>query len=479
MPITGSISPFKNPSRNSMSQKSLNASTLALINVAAICNIKNFPIFAEYGLSIIFYLILSSIFFFLPVAFVSAELSSAWPERGVYTWVKEALGERAGFIAVWLQWVENVIWYPTILSFIAGSFAYLFDPSLAQNNYYILAVILATFWIATVINFSGMKVSGWISSISAFFGTLLPMALIIALGAAWLLQGHPSQIEWSWKKFFPDLTSINELVLLSGVLLGLAGMEMSAVHAKDVRNPQKDYPKGIFLSALLILLFSAFGALSIAALIPASQIELASGSMEAFRLLLDRLGLGFATPLVACVITLGALGMMSTWIVGPTRGLLAAAEDGDLPPVFQTVNRNRMPTFILSFQACIVTVLSSVFIFMPSVNSSYWALIALTVILYQIMYFLMFVSAIVLRKKHPLHPRPYKIPFGEAGIWICCICGMIGSVFGLVISFFPPSQFDMGHLFGFESFLIGGCLFFFLIPLYLFSHRKPSWKKRS
>ena len=65
---------------------------IALINVAAVCNIKNFPLLAEYGLSVVLFLILSAIFFFLPVAFVSAELASAWPDRGVYTWVRIALG---------------------------------------------------------------------------------------------------------------------------------------------------------------------------------------------------------------------------------------------------------------------------------------------------------------------------------------------------------------------------------------------------
>src|ERR1700677_1027786 len=112
----------------------LNGWMIALINVCAISNIKNFPLLAEYGLAIISFLFLASIFFFIPVALVSAELASAWPERGVYTWVSRAFGPRMGFLAVWLQWIENVIWYPTALAFIAATFAYLMDPALAQNK---------------------------------------------------------------------------------------------------------------------------------------------------------------------------------------------------------------------------------------------------------------------------------------------------------------------------------------------------------
>src|SRR5579872_3058054 len=263
-------------------KKFLTAWMIALINVCAVCNIKNFPLLAEYGLAVILFLALSSILFFIPVVLVSSELASAWADRGVYTWVKTALGPRWGFLAIWFQWIENVIYYPTILSFIATTFAYIFDPDLANNKTYVMTAILLTFWSVTFINFMGMRVSGWLSSVTALFGTIIPIILIIVLGLAWVMLGHPVQIEFSWKALIPDLASIQQLVLLSGVLLGLAGMEMSAVHAKNVRDPARDYPKGIFLSAMLILIFSTLGSLAIASIVPAKEIQLASGSMEAF-----------------------------------------------------------------------------------------------------------------------------------------------------------------------------------------------------
>lgn len=453
--------------------KALTATTIALINVAAISNIKNFPLLAELGLAVVPFLILSALFFFLPVSFVSAELASGWPERGVYTWVKEALGPRAGFVAIWLQWIENVIWYPTILSFIAATFAYLFDPSLAKNPTYMLVTILIAFWLATWANFFGMRVSGWISSLSALFGTILPIALIILLGIVWIVQGNPSQISFSWGGLLPDFGSLHQWVLLSGVLLGLSGIEMSAVHAKDVQDPKRDYPKGIFLSALWILVFAILGALAIAILLPAASIELASGSMDAFRLLLDSVHLSWALPLIALATTFGALGMMSTWIVGPSRGLYASALDGDLPPLFRKTNRHAMPTAILVTQGIIVTLLSLVFLFMPSVSSSYWILVALASILYQVMYILLFISAIVLRYKYPQKERIYKIPFGNSGMWCTALAGMLGSSLGLLLGFFPPAQFDTGPFF--FPFLIGSVLFFCLLPLLLYSCKKW-WK---
>lgn len=459
----------------SSSKKPLTASMIALINIAAVCNIKNFPLLAEYGLSVILFLALAALFFFLPVAFVSAELSAGWPEKGVYTWVREAMGPRMGFLAIWLQWIENVIYYPTLLSFIAATIAYLFDPTLASNKTYIVCVILPVFWLATAINFFGMKVSGWFSSLTAIFGTIIPIVLIIGLGAFWLLAGHTSQITFSWHAALPDLTSLSQLVLLSGVLFGLAGMEMSSVHALDVKNPMRDYPRGIFLSAILILLFSAFGAISISSVVPSHEIQLASGGMEAFRYLFDRFNFPLGVPLIAAVTAFGALGMLSTWIVGPSRGIYATAMHGDLPPLLHKSNSRKMPVAILLVQALIASLLCLVFLFMPSVNSSYWILLALAAILYQLMYILLFLSAIILRYKYPKVKRPFRIPFGNVGMWIIGLLGMIGSLFGLIFAFFPPSQFPTGKLLYFEAFLIGGTLIFCLLPIWIYNSRKPSW----
>ena len=146
------------------------------------------------------------------------------------------MGPRSGFVAIWLQWIENVFWYPTILSFIGATIAFIINPELANNKYYILAVILIVFWGCTFINLFGMKSSGLISSIGAIIGTLVPGALIILLGIIWLVTGKQSQISFSARNLFPDMSSIRNLVLMTGILLGLGGMEMSAVHAREVKN---------------------------------------------------------------------------------------------------------------------------------------------------------------------------------------------------------------------------------------------------
>jgi len=441
--------------------------TLAMINVAAIASLKNLPMMAEYGFSLIFFYVLAAVVFFIPSALVSAELATGWPKTGgVYIWVREALGAKWGFVAIWLQWIENVIWYPTILSFAAATLAYIFDPALASNKFFMLAVILITYWGSTLMNLMGMRAAGLLSSIGVIGGTIIPGILIISLGAYWLISGQESQIAFTAHSLVPDMSNLNNLIFLTGVLLGLMGMEMSAVHAQEVKNPQKDYPKAILLSAVIILVVMILGSFSIAVVLPRTEISLVAGVMEAFDFFFKKYHLDWLTPILAALIVVGAIGTVSTWIIGPSKGLLATAQSGDLPKFFQKTNENGMPLRIMILQAVIVTVLALVFLVMPTVSMAYLILTALTTQLYLIMYGLMFISAIRLRYTKPGVKRAYRVPGGNIGMWVVSSVALVASAFTIVFGFLPPSELTTGRQVAlYEMFLFMGVILMFLAPI--------------
>src|ERR1700730_163274 len=127
--------------------KKISLFSLVLLVVAAIDSIRNLAASALFGSYLIFFFILSALIFLIPTALVAAELSAIFPEKGgVYHWVRSALGEKCGMMAIWLQWINTMVWYPTILSFIAGTAAYLINPELSQNKWYLISCILAVFW---------------------------------------------------------------------------------------------------------------------------------------------------------------------------------------------------------------------------------------------------------------------------------------------------------------------------------------------
>lgn len=461
-------------------KKSINIFLLTMINLATILSIRNWPVAAEYGLASVGIILLALFFFFVPAALISAELATGWPQKGgVFVWVKEAMGPRMGFLAIWLQWVENIVFYPTILSFIAGSFAYTFNPALAANSWYLFSMIILVFWGVTIVNFLGMLVSSWISTFAVIFGTLLPGLLIIGLGMVWLGQGRITQIEFTWGGLIPDLTHVSQLAFFAGILLSFCGIEMSAVHAKDVDHPQRNYPRAILYSSLIIVILTILGTLSIATVIPQREINLVAGSMEAIYQFLQAFKLQPLIPLIAILVAIGALGGVSTWTAGPCRGLLAAAEKGDFPPFMHKANQHGMPINVMLIQAIIVSFLALVFIFMPNVSSSFWILTVLSSQLYLIMYVLLFLSGIILRYRRKGIIRTYKVPGGNIGMWITALFGLTGSIFAILIGFFPPTSLNIGSLMFFEGFLITGILIFCAIPFIIYQMRKPSWLQKS
>ncbi len=447
----------------------LSVFTLVMINVIAVDSLRSLTISANYGLSLIFYYLLAALIFFIPIALISAELATGWPRvGGLYVWVREAFGKRWGFFAIWLQWIYNIVWFPTILSFVSGTLAYLIEPSLAENKTYMVSTILVAFWIATLVNCFGMRISGIISTLGAIFGTLLPMFLIIGLAATWLMTGHPSNIEFSTHNLIPTFTSLNQSALFIGILFGLLGIEMSAVHAEDVKNPQRDYPKALLISGSIIVVSLIFSSLAIAIVVPHDQIKLVSGLVEAFEIFFNAFHIAWMSKIVVFLIIFGATSSVSAWIIGPAKGLLAAADDGCVPRFLEYSTSKGVPIALLMVQGLIFTTLCLIFIFMPTVNSSYWILSALTAQLSMFVYVFLFAAAIKLRYSQPSLVRAFRVPGGKPGIWLTGLIGILTCSFAIFIGFFPPPEIEIGNIYLYETILVFGICFFCIMALLLY-----------
>jgi putative glutamate/gamma-aminobutyrate antiporter len=462
------------------SRRVLSIFVLAMLNVSVMASLRNLPLVAEYGLSSVFYFFVVALLFLIPCALVSAELATGWPKTGgIYIWVREALGDRWGFLAVWAQWAHNLSWYPVILSFVATTLAYVFDPALATNKMYVLGVILASFWGMTFLNYLGIRTSSWFSTIGVIVGTILPGLLIIALGIDWITAGNPIHISLAPEAILPNPENLSNLVFLAGMFLAFAGLEVTAVHAGEVIQPQKNYPKSILLAAAITFFIFLLGSLSIAIVIPKEEISLVQGLMDAFKEFFNNYRMGWFLPVMGILLIIGAIAEVNAWIIGPTKGLYATSIHGNLPRFFQKLNKHGMPTRLLLFQAIIVTCASLVFLKLPTLSASYWILSALSAQSYLVMYILMFISALVLRYKKPNVLRTYKIPYGNRGIWIVASAGILASLFAITIGFIPPAQFATGSLFFYETFLILGLFIMCGIPLILYQLRRPNWISKS
>jgi putative glutamate/gamma-aminobutyrate antiporter len=448
-----------------------------LISLAAVLTLRGFPAVAEYGWSSIAFYLLGALFFFIPLALVAAELATGWPRAGgIFAWVREAFGDRSGFLAVWFEWVENIVWFPTVLSFCAATLAYVIEPALATNKLYLVIAMLAIFWSLTLANFFGMQWTARLNNPGVIAGTLVPAAVLIGLGAYWILAGRHSAIPFHASKLVPKLGSANNLVFFAGVLLGFAGIEMAGFHAKETRDPGRDYPRAIFLAAGLIVGISILATLAIAFVVPQAKLSLVAGLLEAFEAFFSSIGVGsWATKIMAALTGLGTLALISTWLLGPAKGMYASEKTGDLPPELHYVNKRHVPVAILVAQGIIGSLFALLFLFVPSINTSYWMLSALTEQILVLMYILVFAAVLRLRYTQPDAPRPYKVPGGKVGIWVISGMGLLGSVFGLIIGFVPPSGIKHWPTPVYVAAMAAAIVICSAPPFIIERIKKPSW----
>ncbi|MCC3283493.1 MULTISPECIES: putative glutamine/gamma-aminobutyrate antiporter GadC [Arthrobacter] len=472
------------PDRKSRAKQnaSITIGALAVMNIVAVVSLRGLPAEAEYGLSSIFYYVFAAVVFLVPVSIVAAELATGWPETGgVFRWVGEAFGPRWAFLAMFMLFIEVTIWFPTVLTFGAVSLAYTgtdenIDAQLSGNKAFVLAVVLVVYWLATFIAFRGAAAFSKVAQWGGIIGTLIPAGILIVLGFSYYFAGNTPQIEMGWGEVLPDFSNFSNVVLAASIFLFYAGMEMNAIHVRDVKNPTRNYPLAVLIAAAGTVVIFVLGTLAIAFVVPQADINLTQSLLTSYNDMFEWAGIGWASPIVAAMLLIGVLAGVVTWVAGPSSGLLAVGRAGYLPRFWQHTNKHGMGTHILLFQAFMVTALGVVYVVLPSVQAAYQILSQLTVILYLVMYLLMFAAAIYLRYSQPNRPRPYRVPGGDIGMWLIGGVGFLGSLMAFVFSFIPPDQISVGSPETYVGILVGGAVLLIILPMVIYAFRKPHWK---
>ena len=467
-------------------KKKITTIAMAFMTAAAIISLRGLPMMAAEEMTMFFYIAFATIFFLIPAALISAELGSTFAkqEGGIYRWVGTAFGKKIGFVAIWLQWIQNVVWYPTVLAFAAAAIAYgIGKPELADNGIFTGLFIILFYWVATIIAFCGTKVLSKVTSFGFIIGTVFPGLIVILLGIIWLISKKPLGFEELTAaetsvativdgkilpRWIPDLSNLKNLSFLSGIILLFAGVEVQAVHATEMENPKKQYPLAILISSLIVFILFTFGSLSIAAVVPNSQLKLESGLMQALSTMLKSVNMNWTLPILSFCIAFGALAGVLSWISGPSKGLLFTAQENLLPIELSKTTKNGAPKNMMLLQGFIVTILASLYFLMNDVSVAFFLLSALTVAVYIIMYILMYAAAIKLRIKFPTLERPYKAPV----LYLLATVGILAAVFALVLSFVPPAQLPVGNPITYITIVAIGTIGFFTIPLIIANRKK-------
>lgn len=458
----------------------ISTGAMTIMIITTVVSLRGLPSQAEFGIQSIFYYLFAAIFFLVPFSLVCAELASTYTHSGgLYRWVSEAFGPRWGWSAMYLEWQTLVIWFPAVLMFAAVSLAYIFwpesfDARLSANKFYTLIVVLAVYWITNFIAFRGMKSSKILSTLGGLFGTIVPGAILIILGVAYLCMGKPIML--THESFFPDFTKIGTIVLAASIFLFYGGMEMNAVHVQNMKNPARQFPRAMFLAVAVIVLIFVFATLAIGFVVPAKDINLLASLLVAYNDLWAAVGVPWLGNVMALLITFGVVGQVSVIIAGPSTGLVAVGESGYLPRSLQKVNRNGVNKPILYVQAIFVSLLSLVLVVLPSVESAYQVMSQMATVIYLILVLMIYFAFFRLRRTQPQKPRGFRVPGGKFGEWVIGGVGVLGAVVAMILSFFPPSQINTGSPVVYVLIILCGAVVFFCLPLIVFAKRKPSWR---
>lgn len=357
-------------------KKYLAWTTVCFMTVSCVASVRNTPSMAMYGWAAIFMYLLPAIVFLIPTSLVAAELASGW-DGGIYGWVKQGIGPRSGFLAIWTQYAMTLTYYPTLLASVAATLAFIINPSLASNGMFTGIVILVVYWIATLVSFRGLKTSAILSSGGMVIGTLIPGLTLVVLGIAYLFGGGANHAAGT--TLLPPFTGIASLVLIVNNFLSYAGMEVNAIHVNEMKKPSKEFPKAMFLASGMAVAIFVLPALAISFVVPADQLSLTAGVMQAFQQFFQYFHVAWLTPIFGIMLVCAMLGGMMGWLAGPSKGLLMVGrENGYLPPILQKTNKNGIQSSILIGQGIIVSIIALLYAFIPSVNSAYWVLSAMT-----------------------------------------------------------------------------------------------------
>lgn len=316
-------------------------------------------------------------------------------------------------------------------------------------------------------------------------GTVIPGVVLLGLFAYWLISGET--LGWDTAKdaavtthdhprWFPHYAGLGTLSFLAGILLLFAGVEAQAVHATEMGDPRRGFPKAMILAATICAGIFTVGALAVAGILSYDDISLQTGVFDAFDRVFDKTGGSTVLlPIVAAAICYGAIAGPLAWVGGPSRGLLATRKDGCLPPILQGTNSKGIQRNILVLQGLIVTLVSSLYLVMDDVQSAFFLISAMTISLYIVMYLMLYAAAIKLRYSQPDLPRSFTIPGGKAGLWGVAGVGFAAVAFALVLSFAPPDQLPIGNSATYVGLVAAGLVVFVGVPLIIQARSNPSW----
>lgn len=459
----------------------LTAFKLFAMTSSMVISVNELAPFGKTGATALFYLLIAGLVWFIPITQMAGEMASVdgWSKGGIFTWVKGTLGEKTGWSAMFLQWIHITVGMDTMMYVIIGALSITFDtPWFNTTPIVRFGLMMVILWSTTAIQVIGVKKIGRIAEWLFILGIALPVVGVIIAFFVYLAQGHPLHMQLNWNTIIPHHLNETTLVAFVPFMLAFCGGEASAPHVKNL-NHIRSYSKVMIALAVTAITFDLLGSMAIGMSVPKSQIQNSTGFVYTYGVLLDSIGLpdDILKKVVGVMLACGIIGELGNWIAGPNQGMFEAAKEGYLPKFFAKASKHDVPLRLMVTQSLIVTA-SAVLITFSSGSDADFAFnvsLAATTAQYLMVYIIMIIAFITLKRKHAdLHRAYYMTKNTTWSLVISCIA-LIITVVAFFITFAPavgtPENLRGVYVWS----LIGMCIIVPMIPLALY-HFKDIWQ---
>lgn len=405
---------------------------VTLFIISAILVVDQLTASASIGVASVGWWVVAIVLFFVPSALIVAELGTTYPyQGGIYDWVNRAFGRRWAARTTYWYWVNVALWMPSVYLLFTGVLTGLVWTNASVFEQSLVAIGLS--WITVLVGIQTLRVGKSVTGAGAVIKA--GVILVIGIGGAVLAARHGSANSFTVHAMLPDFGVAK--LYLPVIVYQLLGFELVSSLAGEIKNPRRDITRGILSAGVVISALYVLGTVGILLVLPLKTIGLTAGLVETFKAIF---GAGSVLPWVLGIAVLAAyFGNMVTWSLGANKAAVEAAESGELPKLFGKETKRGTPLWAYLFTGIISTVVLLIAgIFIKDQNDLYYAMFAASSVIFLLPYLLMFPAVIRLRRLDPDRRRPFQVPGGAVGLWICVTLATAACAASLVLFLWTP-----------------------------------------
>jgi len=319
-----------------------------------------------------------------------AELGTMLPRSGgQYVFSRYALGEYAGFIVGWSDWISSC-GSTAAVSLLIGTFAVTLFPSLDGHAAMVAAGV------ATIFAFLQWRGIVWGSNIQNLTSLLKALAFLALIVAAFVLGGNGALS--TTQSHSTPITLAAIIVSLQAAIYTYDGWSGVIYFSEEVKEPNRNIPRALFSGVLTITAIYLLVNVALLYVLPMSRIagkEFAAG--EAANVIFGAQG----DTIFRCLTIVSMLSGINALHLMATRVIFAMSRDGLVSKGAAVVNKGGTPTISLAL-SLMVALLFIIF------GEKFETVITVLAFFFVVNYILSFVSLFVLRWREPDKPRPYR-----------------------------------------------------------------------